>query len=69
MPVVVIEGPHLDVSVKRVLVKEVTDALEKAYKFPRPVYGIIIKENTADNVANGGELAVDRKSRMQGQGA
>ncbi|MFA6378785.1 MAG: 4-oxalocrotonate tautomerase DmpI [Candidatus Omnitrophota bacterium] len=66
MPVVTIEGSPLDVSVKRVLVKEVTDALEKAYQFPRHVYGVIIKENSAENVANGGELVVDRKNRAKG---
>ena len=65
MPIVVIEGPRLDVDVKRVLVKDVTDALEKAYKFPRPVYGVIIKENPPENVANGGELVIDRKNRQK----
>jgi 4-oxalocrotonate tautomerase family enzyme len=65
MPVVIVEGPHLDVDTKRALVKDVTDALEKAYKFPRHVYGIIIKENAADNVANGGELVIDRKNRQK----
>jgi 4-oxalocrotonate tautomerase len=64
MPVVIIEGPHLEVSAKRVLVKEVTDALEKAYKFPRQAYGVIIKENPPENVANGGELVIDRKKRQ-----
>ena len=34
MPNVIIEGPRIqDVEIKRVLVKEVTDALKKAYKF------------------------------------
>jgi len=65
MPAVTIEGPHLGLEAKRVLVKEVTDALEKAYKFPRHVYGIIIKENAPENVANGGELVIDRKNRAK----
>ncbi len=35
MPDVVIDGPKIeDVDVKRTLVKEVTDAMEKAYKIP-----------------------------------
>lgn len=63
MPIATIEGPFLSVETKRVLVKEVTDALEKAYKFPRVVYGVIIKENLPENVANGGELAIDRKKK------
>lgn len=61
MPIATIEGPALSLDVKRILVKEVTDALEKAYKFPRPVYGVLIKENSPENVANGGELVIDRK--------
>ena len=65
MPVVTIEGPKLDLEVKRALVKDVTDALEKAYKFPRHVYGIIIRENAPENVANGGELVLDRKNRQK----
>ncbi|HOD11889.1 MAG TPA: tautomerase family protein [Candidatus Omnitrophota bacterium] len=65
MPVVTIEGPKLDLETKRVLVKDVTDALEKAYRFPRHVYGIIIRENAPENVANGGELVLDRKNRQK----
>ena len=65
MPVVTIEGPQLPLENKRVLVKEVTDALEKAYKFPRHVYGIIIRENPPENVASGGELVADRKARAK----
>lgn len=63
MPIATIEGPVLSLEIKRVLVKEITDALEKAYKFPRPVYGVLIKENPPENVANGGELAIDRKKK------
>ena len=66
MPIATIEGPFISVEIKRVLVKEITDAMEKAYKFPRPVYGVIIKENSAENVANGGELAFDRKKKATG---
>ena len=45
---------------KRVLVKEVTDALEKAYKLPREVYVVLIKENKPENVGVGGNLIIDR---------
>jgi len=39
MPNVVIDGPKIeDLEVKRTLVKEITDALEKAYKIPRFAY-------------------------------
>lgn len=42
MPNVAINGPKLDIAAKRILVKEITDALEKANKIPRNVYQITI---------------------------
>lgn len=62
MPTATLEGPPIeDVDVKRNLVKEITDALEKAYKLPRQVYTVLIKENTAENVGVGGTLIIDRR--------
>jgi len=62
MPSATIEGPKIeDVEIKRVLVKEITDALEKAYKIPRQVYVVLIKENPPENVGSGGWLILDRK--------
>ena len=43
MPLVKVEGPALNIETKRTLIKELIDALEKAYKFPRAVCGVIIK--------------------------
>ena len=62
MPTATLEGPPIeDVDVKRNLVKEITDALEKAYKLPRQVYTVLIKENSAENVGVGGTLIIDRR--------
>jgi len=62
MPNVTIEGPKIDdVGTKRVLVKEITDALEKAYKLPRDVYVVLIKENLPENVGVAGKLILDKK--------
>jgi len=61
MPNVTIDGPKIeDVEIKRVLVKEITDALEKAYKIPREAYVVVIKENLPENVGVGGKLILDR---------
>jgi 4-oxalocrotonate tautomerase len=61
MPNAVIDGSIIeDIEVKRVLVKEITDALEKAYKFPRQAYVVTIKENKKENVGVGGELVIDK---------
>ncbi|MHA2179861.1 MAG: 4-oxalocrotonate tautomerase DmpI [Promethearchaeota archaeon] len=62
MPNVIIDGPAIkDLEVKRTLVKEITDALEKAYKIPRQAYVVLIKENLPENVGVGGELIIDKK--------
>jgi len=61
MPNVVIDGPKInDLEVKRQLIKEITDALEKAYKIPRNAYIIVIRENSPENVGVGGTLLTDR---------
>ena len=62
MPTCVLEGPKIDdVEIKRILVREITDALEKAYKLPRDAYIVLIKENKAENVGVGGTLILDRE--------
>ena len=66
MPTVTVEGPHIkDIGIKRSLTKEITDALEKAYKLPREVYVVVIRENAPENVCVGGELVCDRIQRRK----
>jgi 4-oxalocrotonate tautomerase len=61
MPNVSIDGPKIrDLNIKRQLIKEITDALEKAYKIPRNAYNIVIRENPPENVGVGGVLLADR---------
>jgi 4-oxalocrotonate tautomerase len=68
MPNVTIDGPIIeDLDSKRTLTREITDALEKAYGFPRQAYVVTIKENPPENVCVGGELICDRITRT-GQG-
>ena len=67
MPTVTVEGPPIeDLDVKRSLTKEITDALERAYKLPRQVYVVVIRENPPENVCVGGELICDRTRRGEG---
>ncbi len=64
MPNAIIDGPPIkDLEVKRVLVKEITDAMEKAYKIPREAYVVLIKENLPENVGVGGKLIIDRETK------
>ena len=61
MPNVIIDGPKItDVEVKRTLVKEITDAVEKAYGIPRHAYVVTINGHAPEDVGVGGELVVDR---------
>ena len=61
MPNTYISGPKIeDTEIKRRMVKEVTDAMEKAYKFPRQAYVVTIIENPPENVGVGGKLIIDR---------
>lgn len=61
MPNVIVEGSIIkDIEVKRILVKEITDAVEKAHGFPRQSYVVTIKENAPENVGVRGQLVVDR---------
>ncbi len=67
MPVAKIDGPPLPIEKKRVLIKEITDAMEKAYQYPRSVYGVIIKENSPENVGSGGIIIADKIKSAQGK--
>jgi 4-oxalocrotonate tautomerase len=61
MPNVVIDGPAIeDVDVKRTLMQEITDALEKAFGFPRSAYVITYNGHAPEDVCVGGELLCDR---------
>ncbi|MFX1309920.1 MAG: 4-oxalocrotonate tautomerase DmpI [Promethearchaeota archaeon] len=61
MPNATIKGqPIEEEEIKRRLVKEIINALEKAYNLPRQLFTVIIKENRPENVGVGGKLIVDR---------
>ncbi len=61
MPSVIIQGPIIEkIEIKRTLVAEITDALEKAYGINRSAYTIVIQEYTSENVGSGGVLIIDK---------
>jgi 4-oxalocrotonate tautomerase len=60
MPNAYIDGPPLELDKKRQLAVEITDAMEKAFGFPRQAYVVTIKENPAENVCVGGVMICDR---------
>jgi len=62
MPDIKVYGPKIkDIETKRLFVKEVTDSMERAYKFPRQAYVITIFENMPENVSVGGVLSIDKE--------
>ena len=63
MPLIQIDGPPLEVDKKRDLAKRLTDVAVDIYKIPHII--IIIRENSAENVASNGELIVDKKSERE----
>ena len=64
MPNVVIDGPILNnIEIKRILVKEVTDALEKAYNINRKAFTVVIRENSPESVGVAGSLLIDRRQQ------
>ena len=61
MPNITIDGPKLEnLDVKRILIREITNAIEKAYNLPRDHIIVVIKVNLPENVGVGGTLLSDR---------
>jgi 4-oxalocrotonate tautomerase len=66
MPTVTVDGPPIEsLDKKRILSKEITDALERAYGIPREAYVVMIRENPPENVCVGGEMICDRVKRLE----
>ncbi|MBN1800518.1 MAG: tautomerase family protein [Candidatus Lokiarchaeota archaeon] len=62
MPNIIIEGPIIEnIEIKRTLVKDITEIVEKAYGIPKEHIIITIKEFSPENVGVGGELISDRR--------
>lgn len=62
MPTIFVNGPPLkDLKKRRVLVKEITDTVEKVYERKRESITVVIREDDASNVGSGGVLLSDRK--------
>ena len=61
MPHIVVNGPPIkDLDKKRVLVKEITDVIQKVYEVPRQAIVIVIREDSSSNVSSGGTLLSDK---------
>lgn len=62
MPIINIEGPAIkDMSVRRKLVEELTQAAVAAYGMPAEKIIVAIREVSPEQVAVGGLLIADRK--------
>ena len=62
MPNITIDGPKIDsIEIKRVLVQEITDSIEKAYKIPRDHIVVVINEQSPENVGVAVKLIADMR--------
>jgi 4-oxalocrotonate tautomerase len=60
MPIITLEGPQInDIETRRALVRGLTDVAAKAYGMPPEKMIVLIRENTPEQVAVGGELIAD----------
>ena len=59
MPLIILEGPPLDVEKKRQLARELTDVAARIYGIPHII--TVIHENVTENVSDCGELICDKK--------
>lgn len=60
MPVITIEASPLSREVKERLVKELTDAASETTTIPAEAFVVIVKENSFENMAQGGVLLSER---------
>jgi 4-oxalocrotonate tautomerase len=61
MPMIIVDGPRIDVAKKRDLVKRMTDVAVDIYDIENIV--VLIKENAPENVGVNGELVADRQAK------
>jgi len=62
IPNITIDGPKIEnIEIKRVLIQEITDSIEKAYKIPRDHIVVVINEQSPEDVGVGGKLISDMR--------
>jgi len=59
MPTVAIEGPRINLSRKRSLIRKLTALVASAYDWLLENIVVILRENPDENVARGGRLLID----------
>ena len=64
MPNITIDGPKLDdLNLKRILIKEITDSIERAYKIPRDHIVVLFRAQSPEDVGIAGKLLLDIKNQ------
>jgi len=62
MPIITIDGPRInDIDKRRRFVEQLTTAATEVYNMPKEKIIVLIRENSPEQVAVGGELIADRK--------
>lgn len=60
MPIIIIEGPRIDIVKRRKLAQDFAQAASEAYGLPKKAVAVILHEVSSECVAAGGELLCDR---------
>ena len=64
MPNITIDGPKLDdLDLKRTLIKEITESIERAYKIPKDHIVVIFRVQSPEDVGIAGKLLLDIKKQ------
>jgi len=66
MPIIQVDGPHLDTENKRRMVKELTEVAIRIYGIPH--ISVLIRENLPENVGSNGELICDKHKKSESPG-
>lgn len=66
MPLIIFEGPKMDVAKKRELVRSFAEATERVTGINKEHVTVVIHQNEHDNIGVGGELLSDRLARQAG---
>ncbi|MDR0913161.1 MAG: 4-oxalocrotonate tautomerase family protein [Methanobrevibacter sp.] len=59
MPIIIVEGNHLDKDKKREYIAKLTEITANTYNLPKTSVSIILREINSDNIGVAGEMLSD----------
>lgn len=62
MPLIIVEGPKIDIDTRRKLAQDLTRVASEAFALPEENILVILREVGSDCVSRGGELICDKQA-------